>query len=273
VVVDFVVVVVVVVVVLCLAWATGDMMEDSGANRFFRDAIESNLTASSLPTITFIMSSLMALATGTSWGTMEIVFPIVVVPAWNLSGSPDLVIAVIAAVLSGAVAGDHVSFISDTTVLSSIAAGCDLTRHVVTQAPYAAMVMLWSILAGTLPIGFYYAGTGGYNNGAALAVGFTLVLVTIFGLGVPVVNKSGRYDFLTELYLVFCKKVLKRPDQDLEDLKKATASFAQGAHAKASPETETSYDNETKTYGSESVVVADQEVSATKRTSSGLHVV
>lgn len=216
------------ILVLVLAWATGGIMADSGANRFFQDLIESNLSPESLPTMTFVISSLMALATGTSWGTMEVVFPIVVVPAWNLSNSPDLVVAVIAAVLSGAVAGDHISFISDTTVLSSIAAGCDLTRHVITQAPYALVVALWSILAGTLPIGLYCVGEGGYSNPAALGIGALLILITIFGLGRHVVNSTGSYDPITEFYL-FCRKaIFKSPDMELEQLRNDTKSFAAG---------------------------------------------
>ncbi|MGY9106130.1 MAG: Na+/H+ antiporter NhaC family protein, partial [Alphaproteobacteria bacterium] len=97
--------------------------------------------------------------TGTSWGTMGILMPLAVPLAWNLSqqsGIADLYIlhSTIAAVLAGAVWGDHCSPISDTTIMSSMASGCDHLEHVRTQLPYALLAGCVALIAGVLPSGF-----------------------------------------------------------------------------------------------------------------------
>jgi Na+/H+ antiporter NhaC len=95
----------------------------------------------------------MAVATGSSWGTMSILFPLLLVPTYQASGGdPVIFYATIAGVLSGSVA-DMVSPISDTTVLASLSCDCNLLRHVVTQAPYVILCVIVSILLGTIPIG------------------------------------------------------------------------------------------------------------------------
>jgi tetracycline resistance efflux pump len=84
--------------------------------------------------VIFIAAALMAFATGTSWGTFAILVPIAV-PIAQQSGLP--IEFLVAAVLGGGVFGDHASPISDTTVVASIASGCDHFEHVKTQLPYA----------------------------------------------------------------------------------------------------------------------------------------
>ncbi|MCO6454176.1 MAG: hypothetical protein J5I93_02570 [Pirellulaceae bacterium] len=113
-----------------------------------------------MPTIVFVLSSVVAFSTGTSWGTMGILMPIVVSTTYQmLAGEGDadpthpLLIATIGSVLAGAIFGDHCSPISDTTVLSAQASGCDHMAHVRTQMPYALFVAAVSILCGTLPVG------------------------------------------------------------------------------------------------------------------------
>ena len=104
----------------------------------------------------------MALATGTSWGTMTILFPLIMVPTYEVSnGDETIFYATVAGVLSGSVAGDHISPISDTvrlfifvfhilpptnqTVLSALACDCNLLAHVGTQIPYALAMIILSI--------------------------------------------------------------------------------------------------------------------------------
>jgi len=119
-------------------------MIDCGTDRLFFQAITGGgIKVTSLSTVTFILSMLIALATGTSWGTMAILFPLVVVPSWEASQNVDIVLGVTGSMHSGSVAGDHVSPISDTTVLSSISSECGLMAHVQTQAPYATFVAFW----------------------------------------------------------------------------------------------------------------------------------
>ena len=107
-----------------------------------------------LPTLSFVIAIFIAFSTGTSWGTMTIMFPLVLVPSYNASnGDPVIFYGVTAGILAGAVAGDHASPISDTTILSSMACECQILQHVKTQAPYAIVVAIWSILVGTIPSG------------------------------------------------------------------------------------------------------------------------
>jgi Na+/H+ antiporter NhaC len=81
-------------------------------------------------------------------------FPLLSVPTYNAcSGDPVIFYSTLAGILSGSVAGDHASPISDTTVLSALASECQLLAHVVTQMPYAIIMALLSIIVGTLPIG------------------------------------------------------------------------------------------------------------------------
>ncbi len=105
-----------------------------------------------------------------------------------------------AGVLSGAVAGDHVSPISDTTILSSLACECQLLAHTVTQAPYALIVVIWSVLVGTIP-----SGMGAFPNGVSIFLGFLAMVFHVIFTSEFIINKTGRYDIFTELYIRFIK--------------------------------------------------------------------
>ncbi|MCS7468496.1 hypothetical protein NZK35_17725 [Stieleria sp. ICT_E10.1] len=119
-----------------------------------------------LPTIVFLLAAVLSFSTGTSFGTMGLLMPMTLTLTAPLIGllPPDasttdalthpLMLATIASVLSGAVFGDHCSPISDTTILSSQACGCDHMEHVLTQMPYAVTAGTIAIVAGTLPIGW-----------------------------------------------------------------------------------------------------------------------
>lgn len=108
-----------------------------------------------LPVLVFILSALIAFATGTSWGTFAIMIPITLPIAvglaqkMGLSGSSfvNACSICIGAVLGGAVFGDHASPISDTTILSSTGAGCPHLQHVATQLPYAATIAVISCVS------------------------------------------------------------------------------------------------------------------------------
>ena len=131
-------------------------------------------------------------------------------PSYEASdGNPVIFYGVTAGILAGAVAGDHASPISDTTVLSSMASQCQLLEHVRTQAPYVLVVVTWSILVGTIPA----AGTQAYGNGVAIFLGFLFMLLHTIFTSAKVVNASGRADCFTALYMYFKK------DEGLEQLK------------------------------------------------------
>ena len=122
--------------VLLLALALGAVTRDLGSGIYI-----ANLTAGLLPPfillpLTFLVASGIAFATGTSWGTFAIMLPIAV-PAAAVMGLP--LSPFVAAALAGGVFGDHASPISDTTIVSSMAAATDHIDHVRTQIPYALL--------------------------------------------------------------------------------------------------------------------------------------
>lgn len=151
-------------VILWLAWALSGLTESEylGTGAYLGELLRDGLDPRFLPTLVFVLASVVAFSTGTSWGTMGILTPLVVsVSAQLLSagGSPvvstnPILVASIGSVLAGAIFGDHCSPISDTTVLSSQASGCKHVAHVRTQLPYALTVGGLSVICGTLPIGF-----------------------------------------------------------------------------------------------------------------------
>ncbi|QEF99777.1 Na+/H+ antiporter family protein [Stieleria maiorica] len=143
-----------------------------------------------LPTIVFLLAAALSFSTGTSFGTMGLLMPmtltltapLVAALPGDVASSPDvlthpLMLATIASVLSGAVFGDHCSPISDTTILSSQACGCDHMEHVLTQMPYAVTAGLIAMVAGTLPIGWGI----GWGWLLLIQVGLLAAVVAILG--------------------------------------------------------------------------------------------
>jgi len=151
------------VVILILAWVlAGITVKLETANFLTQQLLSVNLGPGWLPALTFVLASLVAFSTGTSWGTMAILFPLVIPASWQLTeqaGIPHaeavaILCNVVSTVLAGSVLGDHCSPISDTTIMSSLASGCSHIEHVRTQLPYALVVGGVSIGVGTLPTGF-----------------------------------------------------------------------------------------------------------------------
>ncbi|RLD09213.1 Na+/H+ antiporter NhaC family protein, partial [candidate division KSB1 bacterium] len=143
-----------------------------------RDLVSPHL----IPVISFLIAGLISLSTGTSWGTMAILLPIVIPmgyqlprldPSISVSLQNSIFLSSIASVLAGATFGDHCSPISDTTIMSSMASGADHVDHVRTQLPYAFVAAGVSIFIGYLFVGF------GISPWIALLVGFALLFVII----------------------------------------------------------------------------------------------
>lgn len=142
-------------IILVLAWALSEITVQLGTADYLMQVFGETLNAYWLPAIVLLLSALTAFATGSSWGTMGILMPLVVPLAWeigNNTGLPfeithEIIYASVSAVLAGSVWGDHCSPISDTTILSSIATQCDHVEHVNTQLPYAMTVGVLSILS------------------------------------------------------------------------------------------------------------------------------
>jgi Na+/H+ antiporter NhaC len=149
--------------ILWLAWALSDVTSnDLRAGEFLGGLVKESVSVAWMPTVVFVLSSLVAFSTGTSWGTMGVLMPLVIEATYHVlgDGSQDvsphhtILIATVGSVLAGAIFGDHCSPISDTTVLSSQASGCNHIAHVTTQMPYALLVGGISIVCGTLPVGY-----------------------------------------------------------------------------------------------------------------------
>jgi len=123
-----------VMIIMLLALFIGKVIQDLGTAGYLAHILQGNIPVVILPLLIFLVSAITAFSTGTSWGTFSIMMPI----ALSLGAIMHLDLPlVIAAVISGGIFGDHASPISDTTIISSMAAGCDHIEHVRTQIPYA----------------------------------------------------------------------------------------------------------------------------------------
>ena len=148
--------------VLILAWALADISKDLHTADYIVSTLGDSIPMSVLPVIIFLVAAATAFGTGSSWGVMAILMPLVIPLAWavmenNGATTPEnyhILYSSIACVLTGAVWADHCSPISDTTILTSMASGCELMDHVWTQMPYAISTGAAALLLGTLPAGF-----------------------------------------------------------------------------------------------------------------------
>ena len=142
------------VIILILAWSIGTVMKELGSADYLVQALDGVIDPAWLPSLVFVLAAGIAFATGTSFGTMGTLMPLALPLVVQSDASIEIILAVTAAVLSGATWGDHCSPISDTTVLSSVGTGCDHAEHVRTQLPYAVVSGLISLLCCSIPVGF-----------------------------------------------------------------------------------------------------------------------
>ena len=176
------------ILILSLAWTLKSMTDSLGAKDFVAGIVSGSAGSLQifLPAIIFAIACGLAFATGTSWGTFGILIPICI--AAFPEGS--LRIISISACMAGAVCGDHISPISDTTIMASAGAQCDHVNHVSTQLPYAmtvaAISFLTFIVAGLtsrLPIAL--------NAGISLVFGIAALFVTLVLIKKNVMKKAG----------------------------------------------------------------------------------
>ncbi len=150
------------VVILILAWGISKITAELHTADYLISLLIDVVDIKLLATLVFVVCAVTSFATGTSWGTMAIVTPIVIPLSWKLGLAAGLpvqeingyLISVVAAVLAGSVFGDHCSPIADTTILSSLASGCNHISHVNTQLPYALVVGFASLVFGSLLTAF-----------------------------------------------------------------------------------------------------------------------
>lgn len=148
------------VLILTMAWSIALVTKDMHTAEFVSEILlKLSLSPVIVPALTFILAALIGFSTGTSWGTMAILYPLILPASWMLCQDQGFSVAatmplfynVVASVMAGAVMGDHCSPISDTTIMSSMASGCNHLQHVKTQMPYALTVGSVALLIGVLP--------------------------------------------------------------------------------------------------------------------------
>ena len=176
------------ILILTFAWSISGIMGAKGGYLDAQAFVEANLANSSFPqflfpAIFFILAGAIAFATGTSWGTFGVLVPIAVT---ILGGSGTMAILTVSATLGGAVFGDHISPISDTTILASAGAQCNHVNHVNTQLPYAALVAVIAAVA------YVVAGLCASLGGVLCCAIMWVAALVLFALAVLVLKSRAR---------------------------------------------------------------------------------
>ncbi len=175
------------VIILILAWSLAEITAQMHTADFLTGLLDGNIAIGWIPAITFVLSAVVAFSTGSSWGTMAIMFPLSIPAMLTMGVSSGMETAAflpvlyngVACVLAGAVLGDHCSPISDTTILSSLATRCNHIAHVRTQMPYALTVGSTALFIGIIPAAF------GVPSWLCFVVGLAVLLAVIKFLGKP----------------------------------------------------------------------------------------
>ena len=157
--------------VIVVAWGVGSVCGTLGTSTFIVDSTTGTLSPALVPGLLFVIGAVISFAIGSSWGTMAILLPIGINMAYSFGLDFPLVIA---AVLSGSLFGDHCSPISDTTIMSSMAAGCNHIEHVKTQLPYALVAAAGSFIT------YLIVGYADMSAAIALPIAIVVALVLYF---------------------------------------------------------------------------------------------
>ncbi len=183
------------ILILVFAWTLSGIMGAKGGYldaRLFVETnmgalVANNLATALLPAIFFLIAIAISFATGTSWGTFGILIP-VAVSILGTAVTPSTIL-VISAILAGSVYGDHVSPISDTTIMASSGAQCNHIDHVNTQLPYATAVAIISFLA-YLVSGLIVSLGLSYGVAAVVTLATGLGLFAVFTLVIYLINRA-----------------------------------------------------------------------------------
>ncbi|MCD8125156.1 MAG: hypothetical protein LUE23_09025 [Lachnospiraceae bacterium] len=168
-------------IVLVLAWSLSDVTSTLGTADYLVNVSSGLLKPSMLPLFMFLIGAVMSFATGTSWGTMAILFPLGLPMAISMEASLPLVSA---AIIGGGLFGDHCSPISDTTILASIGSSCDHIDHFETQMPYAVTV---GVLCAV-----FFSLAGIYTSPVMLVAAMVVLTVVVFILHRIFVTRYGQ---------------------------------------------------------------------------------
>lgn len=174
------------VLILILAWSVALVTEHMHTATFISNSmLEMSISPYLVPAITFILAALVSFSTGSSWGTMAILYPLILPATWLITtdygldydNSMMIFYNVVSCVLTGSVLGDHCSPISDTTILSSLASSCNHIEHVRTQLPYALTVGGVSIVVGTIPAAY------GISSFILFPLGLIILFTILYFIG------------------------------------------------------------------------------------------
>lgn len=172
-------------IILTLAWSLSSVNETIQTGDYLVSLLDGTVAPQLVPVLVFLLAAATAFATGSSWGVMGIVMPLAIPLVWAIMAANGmtadesnlhLIYATAAAVMGGAVWGDHCSPISDTTILSSLASSCDHVDHVRTQLPYAVPVGFVAVVLGLIPTGYGYAWWLCLLVGAVALIALTFVV-------------------------------------------------------------------------------------------------
>ncbi len=174
------------VLILTMAWSIALLTKDMHTAEFVSQLlVQWSLSPAVVPVLTFLLAAMIGFSTGTSWGTMAILYPLILPSSWllcqeqglSMEATMPLFYNVVASVLAGSVMGDHCSPISDTTIMSSLASSCNHMQHVRTQMPYALTVGGVAMLIGVLPTAL------GLPSWAAFLAGFLVLFLIVRFVG------------------------------------------------------------------------------------------
>tara|TARA_B100001248_G_scaffold262669_1_gene260664 strand:- start:65766 stop:67337 length:1572 start_codon:yes stop_codon:yes gene_type:complete len=174
------------VLILLLAWTLGDVLRDDlKTGQLLADAAAGALPIRFLPVVLFVTCSLMGFGLGTAWGVSAVMIPIAIPMTIAITGqslpiTPEqvpVIYIVFGAILSGAVCGDHLSLISDTSIMTVTSTQCNLVDHIKTQLGYALPVVV------ATAIGFLVAGFLAKNHGLAFIATVSVLVSSVTSIG------------------------------------------------------------------------------------------
>lgn len=193
------------ILILVLAWSLSATISELKTNaelsklvseRVFSETYRTHLTYL-FPALIFLLAAFMSFSTGTSWGTMGILFPLAIPMCVHLTTGNtfaelqiQFLYMTIGAVLTGAIFGDHCSPISDTTILSSLGSEVDHIDHVQTQMPYAVLVGFLGLVLGYIPCGYGWPLGYDWNPYFWIIIGTLVMAILLRIIGKPVPNYS-----------------------------------------------------------------------------------
>ncbi len=174
------------ILILIFAWGIALITENLHTAAFVTHLMKMiHISPYWIPALAFVFSAIISFSTGSSWGTMAIIYPLILPACWKISmdygfsveDALPIFYNGVSGILAGSVFGDHCSPISDTTILSSLSSSCNHMNHVKTQMPYAILVGCVSLFVGTIPSAF------GVPNWILYIAGFAVLYLFMAKVG------------------------------------------------------------------------------------------